>query len=459
MKRALSLIAVLVFAACNQDPTLAAFEQRLDGLVFETPGASFPTGSAIQVKAWALYNDGTKVDVTTQTAWTSAQPSIGSITQSGIVSFASVGATKIEGSFGGKTIVATFFSTSAQIASLDVRSTGSSELPLGDGRQFAATAHFDNGTQLDVTSRAKWTTDGSGRLDLSGATAHVVAHGFGSAWVKAEFQGLSTFALIEVVQPRLIQLEVSVPGGVIRPGNTFKAQAFARFSDGTSQNVTEASTWRQVDAVFAMVGPGSYKANQSGRGRIEVQWNGSNASLQLQVNDRVVTQLAFTRATVSVPKGLQQQAEVVATYDDGSVGIVTELARWSTSNSQLVNVTDSGMVQGRDYGSAVIEAHFSGFTATLFADTGAAVLVSLEATVASVQVQVGETVTFAVRGVYSDGTTIDLSSEVQVIHGTGVVTSYDGVEQTVTGVTIGTQNIEYAFGGYRFAVPVTVANE
>lgn len=461
MKRALFLSALLSLSACDLSD-VPAFSQKLEAVTLETPGATFPSGSALQVKVWGHYNDGTKADLTAQTSWASSNPEIGTISPSGIVSLLAVGATRVTGTYEAHTVVATFFSTGVTVTGITLTTASSGELARGDTRRFNALATLSDGTQKDVTAFAAWTTDGAGTLEGTTLPGEVKAAAMGQGYVKASWLGRTGFSVITIGQPRLVSLTIGAPAGVVRSGNAFKLQGRALYSDGSARELDSAALWSGDDQIIHVDGDGTAHALATGSGRAYLQWNGSNASLQIVVSERVLKGLAFTATRLSMPRGLGGQAEVFATWDDGSVSRVTEAVQFSSSAPALVRVSNEadskGQLSALELGEAIIEARLGDEVATLFSETGAPVLQQLQPTVQSARVRVGQTISFPLVGAYSDGTHSQLAGEVEVTHEVGVVTNGAGDEQQLTAVALGNFPVEYRFGGQRAEVQLEVVD-
>jgi hypothetical protein len=446
MNRLLFVLAASLITACGPSATPAvAF--TLDGLTLEAPGSTFPIESSIQLKAWAHYSDGTRVDVTTRTAWTSSFPDIGTIGPSGIVHFAGAGSTKFEGAFEGKVVAVTMFSTAAVLQSLEVSSRDIGDLPRGDTRRFTATAHYSDGSLLDVTDRADWSADGS-VVAMSGAGV-VVGREPGEGTVRARFAAHEVTARLEVVAPRFTMLAVGFPTVVIRPGDLHPLQARATYSDGSARDVTAETSWSTSNAaVLAVRGePGVIVAMGEGRARITASWQGSTASVQLQVLVAQPVLLSFELASVQVASGLSERVGLYADLDNGTRVFVGDVAQYTSSQPAVVEVLEDGAVIGHALGAATIRAEYAGLVATYEVEVTSPVLTRIDATLPGGRLLVGQSANLKVFGTWSDGSRQNLSSEVSLTHGPELVTGLAADRLLVTAAELGPVNLTVEFGG------------
>lgn len=462
MKRSLLLVFASLVTACQPQSATPVEYTSLAGLTLETPGITFPTESSLQLRAWGHFTDGSRLDLTEHTEWTSSVPSVGTISPSGIVHLGGVGAVRFEGRYENKLVAVTLFASAATLESLELSSADSGALPRGDARVFRAIAHYSDGSQLDVTSRASWTTDGS--VLGAGANGVVVAREPGEGIVQARFLDRQLSMRVEVSGPRFRQLALEFPSALIRPGDSHALKALATFSDGTQLDVTGDATWVSSDLSVFDFGdaPGRIVARAQGRARISASWNGSNAGVQLDVFEKQAVSLSFERAVLSLPQGLSDRVGLWADFDDGSRVFVSDGATWSSSQKAVAEVNDEpgskGIVTATGFGTTTITATFGGLVATYQVNGTAPVLQTLSTTVNGGRLLVGQQLDFAVRGTYSDGQVSNLSGEVTVAHGVGVVSSQLGDRITLTGADYGPVLVAFTFAGVTHQLAFEVSN-
>ena len=167
----------------------------------------------------------------------------------------------------------------------------------------------------------------------------------------------------------------------------------------------------------------------------------------------VLTSVAVTPATASVPKGTTTQLTATASYSDGSTADVTSAATWSSDNTSAATVSNAagtqGLVTGLTEGSANVTATVGTTYGTSAVTVTAPVLSSLAVTPASTSVVAGRTTQLTATGTYSDGSTADVTeSATWSSDTTAVATVSDtaGTKGLVRGVSSGSAQITAAIG-------------
>lgn len=463
MKRVLVFLSLFALG-CGFEPRLPAVDIHLDGLTLEAPGTSFPIDSALQLTAWAHYSDGTRVNVSARTAWTSSQPSVGVIGPTGIVTFAGVGASKFEGTFEGKVVAITLFSTTATLTSVMVSSLASGELAKGDARAFYAWANYSDGSRVEVTERAFWSVDGH-VLTLGDRPGVVLGAQQGTGSVHVSYRGLVGGEFLVVAAPRATRLGLTVPNAIVRPGDAQQLAAVATFSDGSTRDVSGEATWTSSDASRLGFGAqaGSIVALAVGSSQVTAQWSGLQASSMFSIQARRLTALAFADVALFLAHGLSGRVALMGTFDDGSREDVSQLALWSTSAPDVATVLEgngqSGTVLTHGEGGATITAALGTQVARLQVAVTAPVMVGLDATLQSGRLAPGQEASFIVFGHWSDGVTLNLSNEVTLQHGDELATSVRGDWVYARGAEFGATPLVFEFAGFRGQVDLEVSNQ
>lgn len=466
MQHAAKLIVALAFVAlgCGGGSSAPAVAIQLQGLTLQTPGAQFPVDSAVQLKAWAHYSDGSRVDVTSSTQWSSSTPGIAAISPSGIVSFHNAGATRLQGLFEGRMVAATLYAEAATLSRLEVNSTMQGDLAKGDGRTFKAFAVYANGARVEVTDRATWSTDAQ-TLALGDRPGLVIGHAQGTGVVRAAWRSVEAGAYQVVGAARIVGMRVVVPSAVVRPGDAQQLHAIVTSSDGTERYVTHDALWTSSNQERLQIGaqPGLITAGAAGHALVTATWQGLSATSGITVNARLLTHLAFTTPALQLANGLTLQTSLMGTFDDGAVVDLTSSAAWTSSNELVATIAQNGDEAGtlltHAEGGSVITATVSGQTARLQLAVTSPVLVSLHPTLPAGRLSPGQEANLKIIGRFSDGVLLNLTGEVEVHHGAQLFTTLDGDRLTVRGAALGDAPMEVEFGEFRAAVPLEVSAE
>jgi len=154
------------------------------------------------------------------------------------------------------------------------------------------------------------------------------------------------------------------------------------------------------------------------------------------------------------------QFTAVGTFSDGSTQSLTAYATWAAGSSSVATITDlpgvPGQATGVSQGVADVTAVFAGMV-----NTPASALTVTNATITSIAVTppnpvvtTGNQLTFKAVGTFSDGSQIDLTSQVNWSSNVTVATmSTTGVCSTAAA---GTSVITATFGGVSGTANLTV---
>jgi hypothetical protein len=122
--------------------------------------------------------------------------------------------------------------------------------------------------------------------------------------------------------------------------------------------------------------------------------------------------MAVSPADPSVLKGSTRQFTATGGYSDGSTQNLTDKAIWSSSNSVVAVVTDTGLATGFATGSSTIQVALGSVAGSTTLTVTAAVLSSIAVTPANPSISDGTTQQFTATGTYNDGSTQDLTNSV-----------------------------------------------
>ena len=244
----------------------------------------------------------------------------------------------------------------------------------------------------------------------------------------------------------LSSIAVSPATASIQSGQTQQFTATAKYSDGSTADVSSTATWTVNPSSIASVSKaGLATAEAAGSSTVTASLNGMNgsAALTVQAATRTVTSISVTPATASIAVGATQQFTATATYNDGTTANVSTTATWTSSATSIVTISTSGVATAVAAGQATITATYqgksgsAGFAAVATKPT----VTSVAVTPSSASLQVGGTQQFTATATYSDGTTANVSTtatwtssatSIATVSATGLATAIAAGQATVT---------------------------
>jgi uncharacterized protein YjdB len=170
-----------------------------------------------------------------------------------------------------------------------------------------------------------------------------------------------------------------------------------------------------------------------------------------------LTGLSVTPNSVSISASATVSLHAMGMYSDGSSKDLTASATWSSSDSNVVSVSSSGVATGVATGVVTITARSGAFsgTATLTVNTAGSNLTSLTLSPTNPSVPVNTTQQLAATGSYSDGSSRDLTGLVTWSSSTIAHATVDATG-LVKGIAAGSATITATLGSVSESTSVTV---
>jgi hypothetical protein len=125
---------------------------------------------------------------------------------------------------------------------------GFDETPLqvGEGMQLRVEARYSDGTERDVTAEATWTTTDAAVATVSAGAVAAVAPG--QATIQVELENASASIDLVVEAPVVLEeITVTPANPRLNLGDEEQFKATARYSDGTTEDVTDQAEWAVDD--------------------------------------------------------------------------------------------------------------------------------------------------------------------------------------------------------------------
>ena len=294
-------------------------------------------------------------------AWSTAEPSLATVTSSGLVTALAAGSATIVATSEGVTGSATVVIAPAApqpVASITL-SASTTSMVVGQSQTISATLRDAQGNVLTGRTVA-WSSSNLGAASVS-ASGQVQAVGAGSATIVATSEGKSGAVTLSVAAPPTSVASVSVTGtSPIMVGQT--SQLTATPKDGHGLPLTgRIVSWSSSSSSIATVSSnGVVTGVAAGTVIINATVEGVVGSMPVTVNSTSSGGLASVTVVVNPALTVGQSAQATATARDASGATMSASFTWSTSNTLVATVSASGMVTAVSAGSATITATTSG---------------------------------------------------------------------------------------------------
>jgi hypothetical protein len=349
----------------------------------------------------------------------------------------------------------------------------SSSIAAGETTALTATLYYTDGSSANITDDAEWASANSSVATVTNsAPARGIVSGIssGSTTVTATFAGFSGTAVVNVVGATLTSFEVTPVSASTAVGTTLPFKATAIYSDSSTQDVTEQTTWASADTNVATI------SNADGtRGRatgvaegtviVTASYQGRTDSATLSVTPVVLSGVYITPLNPEIPNGRTQQFSLIGVFSDGTYQDLTSDASWASGDSGILGVSNAdgskGLAAGQTVGETTISATFEDMSGSTTVKVTDAVMTSIQVAPANSKVAVGFERPFTATGLFSDNTHRDVTTE--VIWSTSdtaiaTVSNATGTQGVATGVAAGAVGITAQSGSLSTSVVMTVTS-
>ena len=330
--------------------------------------ATVNVGAATQITVTARLSDGSTLDVTNLTSYVSTNTTIATISPTGLLTGVAAGNSAISVTYGGTAAnlaVAVLGGVPPPASGPDsVSISGSLAVVAGSSTQLTVIAHYANGSTVNVSSQAVWSSTNGGILSVAGGL--ILGVGAGNATVTATYQGVSAQVTVSVSAPAVTVTGLQVNGTLnLLVGGTTQLSATATFSDGSTANVTGSVNWSSGSGLASVSASGLVSALAVGGATITGSYQGVSAQVQLTIALPLPVLQSISVSGASSVKLLQNiQLTVTAHYSDGSSANVTGSVAWSTNNGLLSILTPvDGILRALGLGNCLVSATYQGKSA------------------------------------------------------------------------------------------------
>jgi hypothetical protein len=248
-------------------------------------------------------------------------------------------------------------------------------------------------------------------------------------------------------------------------GATQQFTAIGIYSDGHKKNITSSVTWNSSAKNVATITSGGLATGvAAGQSKITATLLSIRGAARLTVTPALMS-IAVGPAGTTIVVGHSLQFQAIGTFSDGSIKDITSSVGWSSSATNIVSISDTGLanalIGGVPPGGPPAEVTI---TATLGSVSGSTLtvtdnLTSIAVSPSSVTLNVGAQQTFTATGSYQDGTTSDVTSlVVWSSSNTNVLTivASGAGAGTATAVAVGAVTVTAAENGINGTATVTV---
>jgi uncharacterized protein YjdB len=331
-------------------------------------------GTNQRFTATGTFSDGSTQNITGVSNWSSDQPAIATVGNSGggskgLATGISQGTANISAAFttpGGPSSQgsASLNISGAELLEVDVAPQNFVVAPA-TGVQYSATGQFSDGSSQSVTLAATWNSSSTSVAGVS-SSGFATGNSPGTTTITATLGSVSGSSSLLVTSSPLVSLKITAPNnGTIAQQTPEQLVATGTFADGTSQTVTGAAKWTSSSSSVATVNNGStfrgvLSAIAPGSTTVTALLNGIVGSADITVTNATITSIAVAPSSNSITLGSSQAFTATASISDGSSQDITRFAKWTSSDPNVAIVSPSGDASTAGTGTTTIGASMNG---------------------------------------------------------------------------------------------------
>lgn len=246
MRRSWWVVLLPLLAGCTESVVHGSPER----VVIEPDWVDLPRGSAVRLRALALWPDGAPEDVTGEVVWTSTNPTVAAVGEGGSLSGLRRGAVRVEATLHAATGRAVVVVSESPVEC----AVRPAELTMerGEVRSLGVVATFEDGTAEELSREARWESTDESAVAVEAGVAEAACPG--SSEVRAWLGDLACRpATVRVPDPSCASLTVMIEQTVLALDELTPVSATCPGPDGLARDVTREVAWSSSDPSVAEV--------------------------------------------------------------------------------------------------------------------------------------------------------------------------------------------------------------
>ncbi|WFA83809.1 Ig-like domain-containing protein [Paenibacillus amylolyticus] len=408
------------------------------------------TGDTKEVILTATYSDNETNNEAASTAeWSTSDEKVATVVN-GKVTGQSAGTAVITAKVGSQSVTVDVNVEVVKRVDVDKQQVN---LLLNKSESVKVTATYPDGTTKDVTDLAEWTSSNEKVADV--LKGEITGYSAGSAKITAKYGTKSVSVDVDVDLTSKLSVEKqSIFFRLDGDKNTANIVLTASYPTSSDVNVTDQATWTSSNEKVATVFKGQITAISAGSTTIKATYSGKTVEIAVDVDTAryldikdVTDKLAMSVTGENKSKKLVANAE----YIDASTENVTSKATWTSSNADVVYVSNGDLIAYKS-GTATITVAYGGKTVKFTVNVDVADKYEMDKKKASVAV--GGTTSAKVLALYGE-TSKDVSEDATWSSSSDKIAEVDS-KGVITGVATGKVTITAKIEGKTLTLPVEV---
>jgi trimeric autotransporter adhesin len=326
------------------------------------PTASVTVGQSTTLTAQTLDANGNALTGRT-VAWTSSNTGIATVSEAGVVTGVAPGSATITATSENKSGTATVTVTAIPVANVTVDPTTVS-LTTGGTQQITATARDAQGNAL-ADRAVTWESQNTNIATVS-STGLITAVAPGTTTVTATSEGKVGTVTVTVTAPAVGSINVSPGSATVYVAATTPLKATVRDVNDREMQGTTVSWSSDQPQTASVSQSGVVTGLAPGSVTIMATSGGKTGSAAITVQLAPVASVTVSPSTLNLRRDRDPTGGTLAATLRDALGnaLTGREVSWSSSNTQVATVNDSGVVTAQNKGDATVTATSEGVNGT-----------------------------------------------------------------------------------------------
>ncbi|KTD53680.1 protein with a bacterial immunoglobulin-like domain protein [Legionella santicrucis] len=346
-----------------------------------------------------------------------------------------------------------------------------SSVAHGLSRKFYAIGFFANEIHRNLTQNVVWHSSDSSIATVSnslGSYGFVTGVNVGDTTISASLNGLSGSAPIHVTDAVVTQIQITPSEPSIAKGTNQQFTATGILSNETTLDLTTQVSWTSTNSAVAAISnasgsQGLATGNAVGTTSIAASYGLQTTSTSLKVTAATLSLIQVTPVNPSIHKGTAQQFMATGVYSDNSTEDLTSFVTWNSSDPLVASIENApdtpGLALGVGTGESRITATYGSVSGNASLTVTPAQLTSIVISPYNLSIPNGYSQQYTAKGIYTDNTTQDLTTEVAwASSDTNVATISNAPDSpgAAVGKSVGSTRITASLSGVTGVAPLNI---
>ena len=334
------------------ETTLTVTAATLVTLEVMPTNPSIALGTNQPFTATGIFTDGSKQDLTDAVSWTSSDAGIAAPSanagEEGLALSAAVGTATITADFNA---VMGSSDLTVTAAAPGVR-RGLPHEPVhrpGNGTGLHRDRHLHRRDEPGPDRRRDWSSDTAAVATVDnapGTPGAATSAATGATTITADVGGIAGTTTLTVTPAALVSIDVSPAAPAVPLGLDQTFTAWGVFTDGSSQDLTDAVTWSSSDTMAVQVSNaagtrGLASTLATGTVTVTATQGAVAGSTDVTVTPAALVSIGVTPATPSIALGTTVGLVATGVYTDATVQDLTDVAVWTSSSAAVATVSNA----------------------------------------------------------------------------------------------------------------------